>query len=132
MGPSSCHAKSVLSTPFDRTSSLEAHAHTTVESSRHQPSTAGVLKHDSWLCRYNQVAPEPVACTGSKTLAVLVGNNKNLWRMFLEACQREPSLLRAEDPLDAYVEGEVQAAALATGWVARTERDSATCVWCLS
>ena len=78
------------------------------------------------------MAPEPVACTGSKTLAVLVGNNKNLWRMFLEACQREPSLLRAEDPLDAYVEGEVQAAALATGCVARTGQHPAPCVWCLS
>ena len=47
---------------------------------------------------------------------MLVGNNKNLWRMFLEACARAPGLLRAEDPLDAYVEGEVQAAAQATGY----------------
>ena len=50
---------------------------------------------------------------------MLVGNNKNLWRKFLEACARDPGLLQSEDPLDAYVEREVQAAAQATGCVAR-------------
>ena len=51
---------------------------------------------------------------------MLVGNNKNLWRMFLEACAGDTSLLQADDPLDTYVEREVQAAAHATGCEAGT------------
>jgi hypothetical protein len=47
-----------------------------------------------------------------------VGNNKNLWRVFLEACQLDASLLHDPNPLDAYTERVVQAAAAATGYAA--------------
>lgn len=46
---------------------------------------------------------------GGDTLVVLVGNSKNLWPVFLEACQIDPSLLETADPLDTYIERSVQA-----------------------
>eukprot|EP00891_Asterochloris_glomerata_P008115 jgi/Astpho2/8115/Aster-03056 len=46
---------------------------------------------------------------GDRTLAVLIGNTKHIWRPFLEACSWDPSLLEAENPLEAYVERTVTA-----------------------
>ncbi|KAK9811662.1 hypothetical protein WJX72_007918 [[Myrmecia] bisecta] len=65
---------------------------------------------------YNSAVPPelgvciPVAgSAGDRTFSVLIGNTKNVWRPFLEACQRDPSLLQEQHPLDAYVERTVQA-----------------------
>jgi hypothetical protein len=40
-----------------------------------------------------------------------VGNNKNLWRTFLDACSKDASLKESDDPLDTYVERSIEAAA---------------------
>ena len=57
-----------------------------------------------------------VFIAGSQTLAALVGNNKSLWPVFLEACRQDAELLQCDDPLDTYTEGAVQAAVAATGY----------------
>ncbi|BDA44588.1 probable methylmalonic aciduria and homocystinuria type C protein [Coccomyxa sp. Obi] len=77
----------------------------------------------SW---YNDSVPEGVgrsipipSAPGGRTLALLVGNNKNLWPHFLKAYNSDPSLQHSEDPLDTYVERCISAATNATGRPAR-------------
>ncbi|KAK9813724.1 hypothetical protein WJX73_005448 [Symbiochloris irregularis] len=47
---------------------------------------------------------------GAQTLAVLVGNSKNMWTHLLEACRESPALLASQDPVDSYCERTIQAA----------------------
>lgn len=41
---------------------------------------------------------------------MLIGNSKNIWLPFLEACKCDPDLLAQTNPLDTYVERTVAAA----------------------
>ena len=52
---------------------------------------------------------------GGNTLAVLVGNTKNLWDRFRTAYGKEASLQEDENPLDTYTQRCVQAAADSLG-----------------
>ena len=47
--------------------------------------------------------------TGDGTLALLIGNSKNIWTPFLEACKHDPDLLASPNPLNVYVERTVAA-----------------------
>ena len=46
---------------------------------------------------------------GAQTLVLLIGNSKNLWPCFVEACKQDSNLLGAMNPLDCYIESSVQA-----------------------
>lgn len=61
------------------------------------------------LCLYMLRPGILAGFAGDRTLAVLIGNTKHIWRPFLEACSWDPSLLEAENPLEAYVERTVTA-----------------------
>ena len=52
---------------------------------------------------------------GGNTLAVLVGNTKNLWDRFRAAYRKGSSLQEDENPLDSYTQHCVQAAADSLG-----------------
>ena len=52
---------------------------------------------------------------GSNTLAVLVGNNKNLWDRFQAAYEHEEALQQDADPLDCYAQHCIQSAAGSLG-----------------
>ncbi len=57
------------------------------------------------LGSYNREIPEEFRLPGAPDrLALVVGNTRALWPLFLEAIGRRPDLRRASDPLDLYVE----------------------------
>lgn len=62
------------------------------------------------LARYNAAIAgherlRPVTPFGSSSLALLVGNTRAFWPVFLAALRASPALLRSEDPIDDYVTG---------------------------
>ena len=52
---------------------------------------------------------------GGNTLAVLVGNNKNLWHSFQAAYEHEDALQQDANPLDSYAQRCIQSAAGSLG-----------------
>jgi len=57
------------------------------------------------LGSYNQsVSQEYRLPAGDDRLALVVGNTRVLWPLFLKVLHRQPDLQRASDPLDRYVE----------------------------
>ena len=46
---------------------------------------------------------------GGQTLVLLIGNSKNLWPCFVEACRQDSNLLGVMNPLDCYIKSSVQA-----------------------
>jgi methylmalonic aciduria homocystinuria type C protein len=57
------------------------------------------------LGAYQQAVPEPLRLSArDDRLALVVGNTRALWPLFLKAFQRQLDLQRASDPLDRYVE----------------------------
>lgn len=48
---------------------------------------------------------------GAHRRGILIGNTRALWPIFLAARRADPALAAADDPLDAYTEREVMAAA---------------------
>jgi deferrochelatase/peroxidase EfeB len=55
------------------------------------------------------------AHAGANSLAVLIGNSKNLWDRFQDAYEKEKELQAIEDPLDTYTERCMQSAASSLG-----------------
>lgn len=55
-------------------------------------------------------AKRDMTVAGDRTLALIIGNSKNIWLPFLEACKYDPDLLAKPNPLDVYVERTVAAA----------------------
>ena len=55
------------------------------------------------------------AHAGTNTLAVLIGNNKNLWDRFQDAYEKDKGLQADEGPLDTYAERCMQSAASSLG-----------------
>ncbi|CAK0784373.1 hypothetical protein CVIRNUC_007577 [Coccomyxa viridis] len=78
------------------------------------------IVHPLSVAWYNQCVQDPseqlpASSRGGNTLAVLVGNTKNLWDRFRTAYGKEASLQEDEDPLDSYTQRCVQAAADSLG-----------------
>lgn len=63
----------------------------------------------------SRIAHEPglerLVADPARRRGVIVGNTRALWPRFLAARRADPALLAAKDPLDAYTEREVAAAA---------------------
>lgn len=55
------------------------------------------------------------AHAGANSLAVLIGNSKNLWDRFQEAYEKEKGLQANDDPLDTYTERCIQGAVSSLG-----------------
>lgn len=45
----------------------------------------------------------PLWRAGSDALGVLVGNTREFWDLFVDACRTDPSLMEREHPLDTFV-----------------------------